>query len=276
MGSGSVSAGFVGHHFSYCCWCSGYCPLTDFMTRPSFPEANISKIKASAKYFNMLLLQVSVSPHQSPQACRALLLLGIKARQLYDYCIATCHKKANLFPTGDINLLIKYGVCSGAMHHGALYRRGGRWSCNSGVWLSNIWRQNVLKAHLHHRATFTLSVWRVGEVTHPKTIHLRQTAVSLLAAFLLHGGTNSSVWKEKPHFNYACLQMRSSQCWLLCLHMHRQQTGSVHHVFKEPAVPASAFMSGQTDREMETSTRHGCLALHGMIQKRQKNRNQCF
>lgn len=73
----------------------------------------------------MLSLQTSISQHQFPQACHAMLLLGIKSRQFYDYCIATCHKRENSLPTGDINLLIKYGICNGAMHHNTLYCCGG-------------------------------------------------------------------------------------------------------------------------------------------------------
>lgn len=76
-------------------------------------------------YFNAPSLQTSISQHQFPQACHAVLLLGIYSKLLYDYCITMCHIKANLFLTGNINLLTKYGICNGEIHHNTVYCCGG-------------------------------------------------------------------------------------------------------------------------------------------------------
>lgn len=47
-------------------------------------------------------------------------------------------RKANSLPTGNINLLIKYGIRDGAMHHNSCYFTAD---------FSNILTQSLSKAH---------------------------------------------------------------------------------------------------------------------------------
>lgn len=157
-------------------------------------------------------------------------------------------RKANSLPTGNINLLIKYGIHDGAMHHTIFYYCWGfempveqlLFYCRLFKHLNTESVKGTLTLLCYCQKKLLMSQW--GQ--RAQTIHLRQTAVSLLAGFLLQRGTNSSIWKEKPHFNYACVQMRGLQCRLLCLHMHRQRSASVHFVFKD-----FPFMSRQALRE---------------------------
>lgn len=68
--------------------------------------------------------------------------------------------------------------------------------------------------------------------------------------------------------------MRGLQCWLLCLLMHRQQTRSLHAVFKDRA--GQVILSCHIKLVIKTENHFhstGCLVQYGRMWKQLKNRD---
>ncbi len=158
-----------------------------------------------------------------------------------------------------INLLVKYDICTGSALCTLLLWMF--WDAGSTAVILKQTFQTSLHRMCQRDINITLLLWRGAFVESLRSSHKKNNPPEIdscvgAGGLLLHCGTNSSIWKEKPHFNYACVQMRGLQCWLLCLHMHRQQTGSVHYVFKDLAGQVFLWCHTKIDVKMEN---HPCM-----------------